>query len=200
MTENVKRIGVFGGSFDPPHIGHFHSVRIAAEHLKLQKLLIMPAAIQPCKPSGTAAPADLRCRMIEALIDGDQLFELSRLELDRGGVSYTVDTLKTLTEKYPSPQYELYLLIGSDALDEMESWREPELIFKLAKVVVMSRPGNDSAFSGSHWAEKALRVDIPRLEISSTYIRERIAEGLPVEMIIGKEVNRIITESDVYSV
>jgi len=200
MAENVKRIGVFGGSFDPPHIGHFHSVRIAAEHLKLQKVLIIPAAIQPHKPSGTTASADLRCRMIEALIDGDSLFELSRLELERGGISYTVDTLKTLIDKYPSHHHQLYLLIGSDALDEINSWREPELIFQLAKVVVMSRPGNDSAFSGSRWAEKAMRVDIPRLEISSTYIRERIGEGLPVEMIVGKAVNRIITECGLYSV
>lgn len=198
MDENVKRIGVFGGSFDPPHIGHFHSVRVAAEKLKLNKLLIIPAATQPHKPSGTTAPADVRCKMIEALIDDDPLFELNRIEIERGGISYTVDTLKALSEQYSNPDYKLYLLIGSDALSEMDTWRDPDTIFRLAEVVVMSRPGNDFAFNSSHWSLEALRVNIPRLEISSTEIRKRIAGDLPVELLTGKAVSQIIIEHDLY--
>jgi len=199
MDESVKRIGIFGGSFDPPHIGHFHSVRVAANKLNLQKLLIIPAANQPHKPYGTIASAELRCKMIEAFIDSDPLFELSRIELERGGVSYTVDTLKELSEQYPDSDYKLYLLIGSDALSEMDTWRDPETIFQLAKVVVMNRPGNNINSISSHWAQEAQSVNIPRLEISSTDIRKRISQGLPVELLTGKAVNRIIIENGLYN-
>ncbi|MCF7810662.1 nicotinate-nucleotide adenylyltransferase [bacterium] len=199
MAESVKRIGVFGGSFDPPHIGHFHSVRIAAEQLDLKKILIIPAAIQPHKPSGSIASDELRCKMIEALIHSDPLFELCRFEIERGGVSYTVDTLKLLTEQYPNPPNKLYLLVGSDTLSEMDSWREPDTVFQLAKVVVMSRPGNNVNSISSHWALEAQSVNIPRLEISSTDIRKRIAKGLPVELLTGKAVNQIIIENGLYS-
>jgi len=193
-------IGVFGGSFDPPHIAHFICSRIAAEWLGLSKLLVIPTATQPCKPAGTSASAELRCEMIQALIRDDPLFELSRIEIDRGGISYTVDTLKKLIELYPSPEYKLHFLIGADAMSEMYEWRDPEAIFSIVKVAVMMRPGTDPFKENNQWAERALHVEIPRLEISSTTVRQRIAVGLSVTLMVGSEVDDIIRRNRLYQI
>lgn len=198
LDSDPVRIGVFGGSFDPPHIAHFLCARVAAENLGLDRLLVVPAAVQPHKPEGAIAPEALRCEMIRAMIENDPLFELSTLELDRGGISFTVETLKILAVRYPSPQYELYLLIGADAINEFDAWRDPEEIFKIARVVVMERPGSDESADDSRWIRQLIHVNIPRLEISSSNIRERISAGLPVEMIVGSRVNEIIKRHGLY--
>ncbi len=200
MSRSPVRIGIFGGSFDPPHVAHFICARIAAEKLMLQRLLVVPAAVQPHKRNNATAPVELRCEMIQALIGDDPLFELSRLEIDRGGVSYTVDTLKQLSETYPAPGYELYCIIGSDALKEMDTWQDPETIFSLSKVVVMTRPGTDPFLNSNRWTENAQQVEIPRIEISSTIIRERITAGLPVGLLVGTGVEKIIQLHQLYRV
>jgi len=198
MTEAPKRIGMFGGSFDPPHVGHIFCVRVAAEQLKLDRLLIIPTARQPHKLAGASAPDAVRCEMVQALIWDDPLFKLSLIEINRGGVSYTVDTLKTLARLYPSPQHKLYCLIGSDALAKIDTWRDTETIFSLARVAVMTRPGNELKGIQNRWAGRVDKVDIPRLEISSTYIRQRIAAGLPVRSIVGASVDDIIKQHRLY--
>ncbi len=200
MSRSPVRIGIFGGSFDPPHIAHFICARIAAEKLLLKRLFVVPSSISPHKRNGAAASAELRCEMIQALIGDDSLFELSRLEIERGGVSYTVDTLRQLAETHPSPDHELYCLIGSDALKEMDTWQDPETIFSLSKVAVMTRPGTDPFRNSNCWTENARRVEIPRIEISSTIIRERIAAGLPVGLLVGTGVEKIIRRHRLYRV
>lgn len=192
------RIGMFGGSFDPPHIGHFICARVAAEKLGLQRLLVIPAARQPNKVSGALAPDDVRCEMIQALTGDDPLFELSRIEIERGGVSYSVETLQALARQYPPPGYELYMLIGADALNEINAWRDTETIFSIARIAVMTRPGGEVFKAESKRAKLALRVEVPRLEISSTEIRKRIAEGLPVRHMVGREVEEIIRREGLY--
>ena len=194
------RIGIFGGSFDPPHIGHFYCALIAAEKLGLDRLLVIPTAIQPHKLEGPSASNELRCRMIQALIRDDPLFEMSMIEIDRGGISYTVETLMSLSEQYPAPDHELYCLIGADAFDEIDTWKETKTIFKLARVVVLTRPENDRANGQNRWSDRAIKIVIPKLEISSTEIRQRIAEGLPIRLIVGDEIDRIIREQGLYRV
>ncbi len=198
MDSAPVRIGVFGGSFDPPHIGHFYCARVAAEILGLHRVLVIPAAVQPHKTAGTVAPDKIRCEMIQALIKDDPLFELSTLELERGGVSYTIDTLRILSQQYQAPQHELYLLIGTDAINEFDTWRNPDEIFALAGVVVMKRQGIEVYNDKDRWVKRAVKVEIPRLEISSSSIRERIAAGLPVKMIVGEEVDEIIRRNGLY--
>ncbi len=198
MTEAPKRIGMFGGSFDPPHVGHIFCARVAAEQLELDRLLIIPTARQPHKLDGASAPDAVRCDMVQALIGDDPLFELSRIEINRGGVSYTVDTLKALAELYPSPHHIIYCLIGSDALAQIDTWRDTETISSLARLAVMTRPGNELKEIQNRWTERVDKVDIPRLEISSTYIRQRIAAGLPVRSIVGAAVDDIIKQHRLY--
>lgn len=198
MSRSPVRIGIFGGSFDPPHIAHFICARIAAEKLLLKRLLVVPSSISPHKRNGAAASAELRCEMIQALIGDDSLFELSRLEINRGGVSYTIDTLRQLAVTYPAPDHELYCLIGADALKEMDTWQDTETIFSLSKVAVMTRPGTDPFRNSNCWTENARRVVIPRIEISSTIIRERIAAGLPVGLLVGSGAEKIIQRHQLY--
>ena len=191
-------IGLLGGSFDPPHIGHIFCARIAAEQLRLDRLLVVPTALQPHKPEGAGAPGHIRCEMLQALIGDDPLFELSEIEIERGGVSYTVDTLGTLSELYPPPQHRLYCLIGADAMVGIDKWRDTETIFSLSEVAVMVRTGDDINRSRDRWTERALKVDIPRIEISSTFIRSRVAAGLPIRPIVGAEVDGIIRRYGLY--
>jgi len=192
------RIGMFGGSFDPPHIGHFFCARVAAEKLGLDRLLVVPTAHQPHKLEGPFAPSELRCRMVRALIANDTLFELSTLEIEREDISYTVDTLRDLAVAFPDPKYERYCLIGSDAFNEIDSWKDTRTIFQLARIVVLIRPGDAELEHRNRWVDRAIRIDIPKLEISSTDIRQRISQGLPVNLVIGEAVDEIIKEHNLY--
>ena len=192
------RIGMFGGSFDPPHIAHFFCARVAAEKLGLDRLLVIPAAHQPHKLEGPFASSELRCQMVRVLIADDPLFELSTLEIDREGISYTVDTLQDLAVAFPDPQCERYCLIGSDAFAEIDNWKDTKTIFQLARIVVLIRSGEGEDELRSKWADRAIRIDIPKFEISSTDIRERIAQGLPVNLVVGEAVDRIIQEHNLY--
>jgi len=192
------RIGIFGGCFDPPHIGHFICARATAETLGLDRVLVIPAAIQPHKSDQAYAPPELRWEMVQAATAGDALFHPSRIEIDRGGLSYTVDTLRELARRWQPPEHQLYCLIGADALSDIDSWREPEIIFRLAQVVVMTRPGTPPAEAPSRWTEEALMLETPHIEISSTWVRERVAAGLPVEMMVGTAVEEIISRHNLY--
>ena len=202
ITQNTKlktqnpsrpiRIGIFGGSFDPPHLAHFACVRVAAEKLKLDRVLVIPAAIQPNKPSGTIADSELRCEMINILIENDPLFQLSRIEIDRENISYTIETLRIISKTYQEPEHSLCLLIGADTLPEFDTWREPDKIFALTSVAVMIRPGYDKPTGVNKWTELSIQVEVPLLEISSSMVRERIAAGLPVNLFVGDKVAEVI--------
>ena len=131
------RLGVFGGSFNPPHVGHFLIASDAFEALELDKLLIVPAAANPLKGlDGAARPLD-RLRMAELAFAGDPRFEVSAMEIERGGLSYTVDTLEALVAQYAGA--ELVLLVGMDALQSMDRWKRPERIRELARLAVLTR-------------------------------------------------------------
>ncbi len=194
----MHRIGVFGGSFDPPHIGHFICARTVAEVLGLTRVLVIPVARQPLKPYGPIAPASARWRMVRAITEGDDLFEPSRIEIDRPGASYTVDTLIELRRVHPPERDELFLIIGFDALKEMPDWKQPDRIFETARVAVMSRPGYDPPTMPSRWKSRLDFIETPQIDISSTRIRERIRTGLPVQLMVGCEVAQIIERLGLY--
>ena len=160
-------IGLLGGSFDPVHNGHLIAAQIAREALELDLVLMTPAARQPLKP-GHGAPAADRLRMLELAVTGLEGIESDGREIDRGEVSYTVDTLAELARERPGAG--LVLLLGSDAAARFDQWRAPEEIHRLARVVVFQR-GNDPVPAGFE------QVRLPILEISSTLIRERVSRG-----------------------
>jgi nicotinate-nucleotide adenylyltransferase len=198
------RIGVFGGTFDPPHVGHLLVVGDAAEQLKLDRVLWVPAAMQPLKPGteASSAPADARRRMVERTIAGDPRFALEPSELDRGGLSFTVDTLAELRKKNPSA--DLYLLVGTDAWRTFGSWREPGRIAELAKVVVLARDDSVESPSGAHTAPDPEGVVAPivlrtrRVDVSATEIRERVRAGKSVRGYVTEAVERYIVETGLY--
>lgn len=199
----ATRIGVFGGTFDPPHVGHLLVIGDAAEQLGLDRVLWVPAATQPLKTeTEVSAPADARRRMIERTIAGDSRFALETSELDRGGLSFTVDTLAELRKKHPSA--ELYLLLGTDAWRTFRSWREPERIAELAKVVVLTRDDSVESPSGENSAPELEGVVAPivlqtrRVDVSATEIRERIRSSKSIRGYVTESVERYIAENGLY--
>lgn len=199
---SAKRLGVFGGTFDPPHVGHLLVVGDAAEQLKLDRVLWVPAKVQPLKAEGPAAPADARRRMVERTIAGDPRFALETIELDRDGLSFTVDTLAELRKKHPSA--ELYLLLGADAWRTFGSWRDPARIAQLAKVVVLERDTSIESSSAPNTGAGGERGIAPivlqtrRVDVSATEIRERVSAGKSIHGYVTEGVERYIADNGLY--
>jgi len=185
------RLGVFGGTFDPPHIGHLIVAQDAWSALGLDQVLFIPAAEPPHKLDRTITPAPLRLAMLRAAIGTDERFAISDLELRRGGPSYTVDTLRELGSLHRDA--ELFLLIGADQLREFESWREPEEIRKLATVVGFARGGDDLDAGGA-----ARSIQVTRVDVSATEIRRRVADGEPIRYLVPSGVEEIIRREQLY--
>lgn len=178
------RLGVFGGSFDPPHVGHYLAALDAAERLGLDRVLWVPAAQQPLKALAPhAASSEQRFEMVSAATALDPRFGASRIEIDRPGLSFTVSTLEAFALEYPDA--ERYLLVGEDAWARFAEWREPDRIRTLARTDVLARrPG--SRYPG--------RV----VEVSSTEVRERVRRGLPIRGFVLDPVADIIASQGLY--
>lgn len=178
------RLGVFGGSFDPPHVGHFLAATDAAERLALDRVIWVPAAQQPLKVDAPhVASAEQRFRMVGAAVSASEIFEANRIEIDRRGLSYTVATLQSFAEKWPSA--ELYLLLGEDAWSRFDEWHEPETIRTLVQIEILARK-TASDFAG--------RV----IEVSSTEVRARARAGLSVRGFVQDAVAKIIDSERLY--
>jgi nicotinate-nucleotide adenylyltransferase len=187
------RLGIFGGTFDPPHLGHLVVAQDACSALGLDRVLFVVAAAPPHKHGRAFAPAPLRLAMLRAALAGDDRFLPSDLELGRAGRSYTVDTLRQLRADQPDAQ--LFLLIGADQAREFRTWREPDEIARLATVVALSREGD----SGPTPGDAALRtLAVTRLDISATDIRRRVAAGEPVRYLVPDAVAAIIRREHLY--
>ena len=187
------RLGVYGGSFDPPHLGHLLPVIDAAEQLELDGVRFVPAATQPLKVGrASASPAD-RLAMTERLVQGIPGFTVDPAEIDRPGLSYTVDTLAGLAEANRGA--ELFLLLGADAYASFEQWREPERIRTLATIVVMVR--GDSSLPPSAEAEVKV-LQSRRVDISSTELRARVRDGRTIRGFVPDAVADYIAEHRLY--
>ncbi|MGH7710009.1 MAG: nicotinate-nucleotide adenylyltransferase, partial [Gemmatimonadaceae bacterium] len=193
------RVGILGGTFDPPHVGHLLAASDAHEALQLDRVLFIPAAQQPLKiqlPNGPVstqierAPAPDRLEMVRLAIAHDPRFAVSAIEIDRGGLSYTIDTLSALADR--SPGDTRYLLVGADVLATFWKWRQPERILQLATLAVFARAVSDdgnvqASWDGlrAEWRESHGRplehtpvfLGSRRVDVSSTEVRERVATG-----------------------
>lgn len=187
----ANRIGVFGGSFDPIHHGHLIAAVSLAEALRLDEVRMMVARQQPLKEAKHGASAEHRARMVELAVRDMPLLQADRRELERPGPSYTVETLRDLLLEHPAGQ--LVLLVGSDAASAMDKWHEPEAIRELARVVIFRRGGPGSAGKPGP-AEFA----VPRLDISSTGIRQRVASGQSVRYWVPDAVADYIATHRLY--
>lgn len=186
------RIGVFGGTFDPPHVGHLLAATDAAEALELDRVLFVPAATQPLKAGQVAAPATDRRAMVELLVAGDARFAVDTMELERGGLSFTADTLRALRKRYPAGTADLVLLLGADAAAQFSHWREPGEVRRLAEVVVLRRGEGSAAPEGFR------AVPTRRVDISSSEVRERVRAGRDIRGFVTDPVAAYIARTGLY--
>ena len=183
------RVGVFGGTFDPVHVGHLAIALAAVESIPLDRVLFVPARRSPLKDRDPLASVADRVAMLEAAIANEPRFALSRVELEREGVSYTVDTLEALRA-----EGELFLILGSDALADLARWRAPDRIRDLATILVAARPGAPEP-DPKH---RAHAFDAPRLDISSRELRARAARGLSLRYLVPDAVWEQIKKRELY--
>jgi nicotinate-nucleotide adenylyltransferase len=195
------KVGILGGTFDPPHLGHLIVAQDAALALELDRILFIPAAHPPHKQQLVVTAPAIRARMLELATAGDARFGIERLELDRAGASYTVDTLRQLRQR--DPRTEWVLLMGADQYREFATWREPEHIRRLARVAVLTRAGSEAGTGvqgrDGAGARSDVAVDVTRVDISSTMVRARVAAGMPIRYLVPDQVEEFILEQRLYS-
>ena len=191
------RLAIFGGSFDPPHIGHLLAASDAFEHLALDRIILVPAATQPLKAGRAGASAAQRLEMARLLVEGDARFEVSSVEVERGGLSFTVDTLMHFATRYPTA--ERFLLLGADVLGSFGQWREPERILELASVVLLQRQSEAPPTPAPALRDRRVRrLPTRRIDVSSTEIRERVRAGKPIRGFVPDVVASYIERGDLY--
>ncbi len=199
------RIGVFGGSFDPIHLGHLILAENCREQAKLDQVLFIPCAMSPHKLDGPHGTDRQRVEQLDLAIGGHREFIRSDMEIKRGGVSYTVETLRELD--FAQPSNEWFFIVGADSLESFSSWREPKEILKLAKPIIVGRPGSDPVdlsllkeHSSSQYVESicGLSVESPLIDISSTDIRNRVAANQSIRFLVPRSVEKYIETQKMY--
>jgi len=197
----MGHIGILGGTFNPPHMGHLVMAQEAFEQLELDRVVLMPVAVPPHKEAGEDPGAAARVELCRLAVAGDERFAVSTLETDRGGASFTVDTLRELHDL--EPEHELTFIVGGDMAQSLPAWREPEAVLALATLAVAEREGvrrEDIArrLEPLHHGDRVVFFDMPRIDISSSAIRRRVAEGRPIRYLVPDAVNEAIAERGLY--
>jgi nicotinate-nucleotide adenylyltransferase len=194
-SEAVGRIGVFGGTFDPPHIGHLLAASEGLHAFELDRVLFVPAG-RPWQKS-TYAPAEDRLMMTTLAIAGHTRFAVSRIELDRRGPTYTVETLEAIAGSFPGSS--LFFIAGMDAVADLGTWHRVTELAALADVIAVTRPSAtfDATSVPAEWP-RVHAMEIPALDVSSTMIRQRVAKGEPIDFLVPDTVARYIREQGLY--
>jgi len=199
MAAAVPRLGVFGGSFDPPHVGHLIIASEACSSLGLERVLFVPAASPPHKDTEVHTAAEVRLTMTSIAVGDDLRFVESGLEVERGLV-YTRDTLAAARERFPGR--ELVFIMGSDSLRQFESWEDPQGILELATLAVAPRPGDRpdevAAAAARIGGDRVTVLDAPQVDVSSTLVRERVAAHRPIRYLVPLSVEEYILERGLY--
>lgn len=199
------RLGLFGGSFDPVHYGHLLLAECCREQVRLDEVWFLPAAVPPHKQNVELSPAKQRIEMLELAIGGHEPFSVCKLEVERGGVSYTVDTLTALHDE--EPNREIFFLLGADMLYDLPNWREPARICELALPLVVRRPGSPAPdfaclapFMSADRLEQCRRsqVTMPQVDLSSSEIRRRVAAGESIRFQTPRAVEKYIESHGLY--
>ncbi len=188
-------LGVFGGMFNPPHVGHLAGAQEVCSKLDLSRILFIPAPRPPHRSAPAIAP-EHRLEMTRLAVKDNPRFTISELEFNRPGASYTVDTLQTLTELYPAAQ--LHLIIGADELNSFPDWHCHEEILELAQLVVMTRPGYSPDPSTTNSQHQPLLVEIPHLDIASRQLRVRARDQKPLRYLVPETVVNYIRKEELY--
>jgi nicotinate-nucleotide adenylyltransferase len=188
------RLGIFGGTFDPPHVGHLLVGIDAVEALALDRLIFIPTGRQPLKANVVTAPAAARLAMTQRLIGDDRRFGVDSIEIDRDGLSFTVDTLRAFAAR--APEAERFFLLGADAWRSFPRWRSPDEIMRLATVVVLTRGGEPIGPASAGLRPRVLPTR--RIDVSSTEIRSRVRAGLSLRGFVPEAVREYIEQNGLY--
>jgi nicotinate-nucleotide adenylyltransferase len=195
------RLGIFGGTFDPPHFGHLALAAAALEQLKLDKVLWVVSGQSPLKLDRALSPAESRVEMVQAAIAGEAAFALSRIDLDRPGPHYTVEALEILGRQFPGA--ELFFLMGEDSLRDLPKWQRPREIIRRARLAVLGRPGAEADLADLERslpgvAARIVWVNSPRLAIASSDIQRRVREGRSVREMLPPAVLAVVEREGLY--
>jgi nicotinate-nucleotide adenylyltransferase len=197
------RIGVIGGTFDPPHLGHLIVAQETHLRLDLERVVFVPAGQPPHKRNQAITDADHRVAMVELAIAGDTRFALSRVDVERPGPCYSVDTVRLLHEAW-GEDAAIHFIIGSDSLRDLPKWYQPQRLLRMCQVIAVDRPGYptdlakiDRDLPGV--AGLIERIEIPTVDISSTQIRERVTNGWPIRYLVRDPVARYVQEHHLYA-
>jgi nicotinate-nucleotide adenylyltransferase len=195
------RVGILGGAFNPPHIGHLVCAQEALVHLELDSVVFVPVGEAPHRELEDDPGPEARLEMVELAIADDERFTSSRIELDREGPSYTSDTLRQLADE--SPKDELFLILGGDQAATLASWHEPEEVLERATVAVFERVSWGRNAIGIkigrlRGAERVRYLDMPLIQVSSSAIRRRMREGVPIRYLVPDKVGEYISTHELY--
>ena len=197
----MAELGILGGTFNPPHIGHLVMVQEALAQLGLDRILLMPVAQPPHKEALGDPGAAVRLELCRLATTGEERIDVCDLEIERGGASYTVDTLRALHDR--EPEHALTFIVGGDMAHSLPSWREPEAILGLARLAVAERDGlrrEDIAhrLEPLHSGDRVVFFDMPRIDLSSSAVRERVAAGRPIRYLVPDRVVEAIRDRRLY--
>jgi nicotinate-nucleotide adenylyltransferase len=196
------RVGILGGAFNPPHVGHLVCAQESMIQLELDRVLFVPVKQAPHRELENDPGPEARQQMVALAVEGDERFEVSRLELEREGPSYTSDTLRQFAEE--APEDELFLVLGGDQAAALPDWHEPEEVLARATVAVVERVGWSRNAIGIKVArlrgsERIRYLDMPLIQISSTAIRRRVAAGRPIRYLVPDRVAAYIESNELYA-
>lgn len=195
---SLKKIGIYGGTFDPIHQGHLIIAQFVLDELNLDKIVFVPAAIPPHKEHQKITDANFRWQMVQLAIESNPAFEASSIELDKNGPSYSIKTIQLLREKWHLTRKQLHFIIGADSLLEMHLWYRPDDIFTLSRVVVVPRPNVDLSSVKPGFKQRVLLIDAPLIQISSSDIREMVRAGRSIQYLVPEKVEQFISENRLY--
>ena len=196
------RLGIYGGTFDPIHYGHLLLAERCREQLQLDEVWFIPAGTPPHKQGRVTTPARARADMIEFAVSGFPEFKVSRIEMERGGPSYTVQTLEQL--RTAAPSRELFLLMGADSIAEFATWKDPARILELAQVVAVNRAGESPDLSSlqsllEQTGHSVRTVEMPAMGVSASEIRSRVTHGLSIRFLTPRPVEMYIRQHKLYA-
>ncbi|MCU7493500.1 MAG: nicotinate-nucleotide adenylyltransferase [Bacteroidota bacterium] len=190
----MKKVGILGGTFDPIHHGHLITAQALMEIRNLESIIFIPCYISPHKTDGGNSSGLHRLNMVNLAIKDVPYFTCSPIEVERGGVSYTIDTLRELKKDYP----EMELIIGMDNLEKFYTWKEPDELIKIAQLVVMERESSPREIPIDRYYEAAEFVKTPFIDIKATNIRQRVRQNLPIDFLVPKEIKEYIFRYNLY--
>lgn len=198
----MQRIGVIGGTFDPIHYGHLAAAEEARVRMNLERVLFVVAGVPPHKLDEEVTPVEHRLAIVSLAIASNPHFEISRVDVDRPGPSYTVDTISLLRKQW-GQETEVYFIMGLDSLVELPTWHHPQRLIQLCRLLAVKRPGFETDMAELEASVPGISsrveiIDMPEVDISSSDLQQRVRDGLPIKYQVPEEVERYIMEHGLY--